>query len=328
VPRGKARKSLELIEASIGILEEIQPATVRAVCYRFFTMRLIDSMLKCETNKVSRQLTDARENGWLPWGWTVDETRGVEAAPTWADPAAFAEAVTRGYRRNNWAAQPVRIEVWSEKGTVRGRLAPVLNQYEVPFRVMHGFASATAVQEIVRASLVSGQPLVALYVGDHDPSGLHMSEGDLPGRLWAYRLRAQIADDASRESPVPRIVRLSLPAEDVEHPELPSFDADTKREDPRWRWYVERYGTPCWELDALSPVVVLRESAEAALAAAWISRHGPATSWLSAQSRRRSLRAPGRGKRLPLWGRDDLAVRLGAGAAVAMPPVSARGRDA
>jgi hypothetical protein len=132
---------------------------------------------------------------------------------------------------------------------------------------MHGFASATAVQEIVRASLVSGQPLVALYVGDHDPSGLHMSEGDLPGRLWAYRLSAQIADDASRESPAPRIVRLSLTAEDVEDPELPSFDADTKREDPRWRWYVERYGTPCWELDALSPVVVLRERAEAAIAA-------------------------------------------------------------
>ncbi len=123
MPRGKARKSLELIEASIGILEEIQPATVRAVCYRFFTMGLIDSMLKCETNKVSRQLTDARENGWLPWGWIVDETRGVEAAPTWADPAAFAEDVTRGYRRNKWAAQPVRSEVWSEKGTVRGRLA-------------------------------------------------------------------------------------------------------------------------------------------------------------------------------------------------------------
>jgi hypothetical protein len=133
MPRGKARKSLELIEASIGILEEIQPATVRAVCYRFFTMGLIASMLKRETNKVSRQLTDARENGWLPWGWIVDETRGVEAAPTWADPAAFAEAVTRGHRRNKWAAQPVRIEVWSEKGTVRGRLAPVLNQYEVPF---------------------------------------------------------------------------------------------------------------------------------------------------------------------------------------------------
>src|SRR3989442_11072133 len=143
-------------------------------------------MKKNETNKVGRQLTDAREAGSIPWEWIVDETRGVEGAPTWADPAAFAEAVTRSYRRNKWAAQPVRIEVWSEKGTVRGTLASVLNHYEVPFRVMHGFASATAVQEIAHAGLVSAQPLVALYVRDWDPSGLHMSEEDLPARLFAY----------------------------------------------------------------------------------------------------------------------------------------------
>jgi hypothetical protein len=77
--------------------------------------------------------------------------------------------------------------VWSEKGTVRGTLAPALNGYEVPFRVMHGFASATAGQEIAYGSLTSVQPLIVLYVGDWDPSGLHMSEADLPKRLHAYR---------------------------------------------------------------------------------------------------------------------------------------------
>ena len=56
----------------------------------------------------------------------------------------------------------MRVEVWSEKGTVRGTLAPILNKYEVPFRVMQGFASATTVQEIAAASLATAQPLVAL----------------------------------------------------------------------------------------------------------------------------------------------------------------------
>jgi len=42
VGRGKSERSLQLIDASIDILEEIQPATVRAVCYRLFTMGLID----------------------------------------------------------------------------------------------------------------------------------------------------------------------------------------------------------------------------------------------------------------------------------------------
>lgn len=36
--RGKSAKSLELIEASLEILRDVQPATVRAVCYWLFTL--------------------------------------------------------------------------------------------------------------------------------------------------------------------------------------------------------------------------------------------------------------------------------------------------
>lgn len=272
--RGKSRRSLELIDACTEILEEIQPATVRAVCYRLFTMGLIDSMAKSETNKVGRQLVDAREAGQIPWAWIVDETRGVEALPTWADPEKFADTVTRAYRRDKWAAQPVRIEVWSEKGTVRGTLAPVLNTYEVPFRVMHGFASATTVQEIAHASLTTEQPLVALYVGDWDPSGLYMTQEDLPGRVFNYRLKLvpQIGlsmawCDEHFDETEPKTLRVALSAEDVADPELPSFPLETKSADPRHGWYREEgYGTRCWELDALSPVV-LRERVEAAIVA-------------------------------------------------------------
>src|SRR5689334_192626 len=96
--RGKARKTLDLIHAARGILAEIQPATVRAVCYRLFTMGLIDSMAKAETNKVSTQLTWAREQGIIPWRWIVDETRAAERVSAWADPAQYVETVKRSYR--------------------------------------------------------------------------------------------------------------------------------------------------------------------------------------------------------------------------------------
>ena len=53
----------------------------------------------------------------------------------------------------------------------------------------------------------------------------------------------------------------------VEDPELPSFSLDTKRGDPRHSWYDDLgYGPRCWELDALSPVI-LRERVEAAIVA-------------------------------------------------------------
>lgn len=253
--RGKSRRSLELIEASIEILREIQPATVRAVCYRLFTLGLIDSMTKNNTNRVGRQLVDAREDSSIPWSWIVDETRSVEALPTWDDPEAFGESVMAGYRRNKWAGQSKRIEVWSEKGTVRGILKPVLDEYEVSFRVMHGYASATAVNQIVDDAW---DDTLALYVGDFDPSGLHMSEVDLPGRLEEY---GGFAPDGSTGL---EIRRVALVAADLA--DLPSFEASTKRRDPRYHWFVTRHGHTCWELDALSPNI-LRDRVGAAILA-------------------------------------------------------------
>ena len=73
--RGKSRQSVELIRAAREILEAIQPASVRAVCDQLFDQKLIASMAKSETNRVSTQLRDARERAMIPWSWIVDETR-------------------------------------------------------------------------------------------------------------------------------------------------------------------------------------------------------------------------------------------------------------
>ena len=238
--RGKSAKSLELIKAARAILAEIQPASVRAVCYQLFVRKLIPDMSKGSTNRVSTQLTYAREHLMIPWHWIVDEARGVEKRQSWRDPAAYAETVRRAYRLDRWEQQPRRYEVWSEKGTVRGTLAPVLDEYGVAFRVMHGYGSATVLHDVAIESWRSPRPIVALYVGDWDPSGLHMSEVDIPRRLAKYggRLRFQ---------------RLALSAEDVDDPGLPSFPAASKVGDTRHDWYVERYGDACWELDAMDP---------------------------------------------------------------------------
>jgi hypothetical protein len=268
--RGKSRRSLELIEACHEILTEIQPATVRAVCYRLFTQRLIASMSKSNTNRVSHQLTEAREQGDIPWAWIVDETREPERVSSWANPAAFVATVRRAYRRDHWALQPHRVEVWSEKGTVRGTLAPVLEEYGVTFRVMHGYASATVVHEVAEQRLADPRPMTALYVGDWDPSGLHMSRIDLPTRLDEHRFHEamrRVLNDQAVAIPSLEVQRVALSDEDVgEERDLPSFDADTKQGDSRWEWFTRLFGDRCWELDALSPVV-LRDRVAAAIRA-------------------------------------------------------------
>jgi hypothetical protein len=248
--RGKSSRSLVLIEAASTILREIQPASIRAVCYRLFTTGHIASMAKSQTNRVSAQLTWAREQGLIPWSWIVDETREAERVNAWQDPAAYVETVKRAYRRDRWADQPQWVEVWSEKGTVRGTLAPVLEEFGVTFRVMHGYASATALYAAARETCGTDKLLTITYVGDWDPSGLHMSEVDLTRRLLRYGGNIHV-------------VRLALTEQDT-RAGLPSFPANTKCRDPRYRWYVDRYGSRCWELDALSPVI-LRDRVEAAI---------------------------------------------------------------
>jgi hypothetical protein len=126
------------------------------------------------------------------------------------------------------------------KRTVRGVLAPILDEFAVTFSVKHGFDSATSINNVANQTHDRDRPLIALYVGDWDPSGLWMSERDLPERLMEYGANVDLQ-------------RIALTDDDVTFGDLPSFPADTKTKDPRHRWFVEKYGTECWELDALPP---------------------------------------------------------------------------
>ena len=143
---------------------------------------------------------------------------------------------------------------------MRGTLLPVLDEFAVTFRVMHGFSSASVVNSIAEATSCADRPLIVFYVGDYDPSGLYMSERDLPERLSRYGGEVDLR-------------RLALTAADVMDPGLPGFDAATKRKDPRYKWFVANHGTRCWELDAMSPPVLRQRVRNAILAeinqAAW-----------------------------------------------------------
>ena len=238
--RGRSQELVDLMAAMYAAAEAAQPITGRGIGYKLFTTDHIPSMARSEMRRVYRLLTIAREDGDIPWDWIVDETRSLERTSTWDDPEQYAEATATSYRRDFWNQQPRRIEVWSEKGTVRGVLGPVLDEFAVGFRVLHGFSGATTLHDVAEDD--DGRPLIILYVGDYDPSGMWMSERDIPERLERYG-----GDHID-------VRRIAITANQTAG--LQSFPAADKRKDPRHSWFVKTFGNLCWELDAMDPRIL------------------------------------------------------------------------
>ena len=267
--RGKSELTHQRVAAAYAYAEENQPVTVRGCAYHLFTRNLIGTMSangKGLTGpaEVSRILTRAREEGDFPWEWIVDEGRGVEGSGAWDDPAEMVEYMLDDYRKNYWTMQPKHVELWSEKSTVRGLLGELIRHYQLPFSVQKGFTSATEAKETtyrVKRAARQGKPFVALYVAHRDPSGLWMSERDLPAGVDYGCLPEHFT-----------IQRVALIKDDLKG--LPSFDLETKKDDPRFRWYQENYHREkCWELDAMNPRALRKCVEEAVLShinlAAW-----------------------------------------------------------
>jgi hypothetical protein len=210
---------------------------------------------------VSELCVIAREEGRLPWEWIVDPTRAEQQVATWKDPVAYGRAVQASYRRDKWADQPTHVSVWSEKATVEGTVRPVLDRYEVPFQVLHGWSGATPVWDAARANLGRHQNTLILYIGDYDPSGMYMSKVDLPQRLARYSSKTPNDKTVDRELALQwlkdvrlEIRRIALTKTDTESlGDGPRFSASDKKDDTRHGWFIQNCGHWCWELDAMSP---------------------------------------------------------------------------
>jgi hypothetical protein len=276
--RGRASKTLAVIDTMVGLAEEMQPCGVRALAYKLFGLKLIAAMVKNETKKVSGWCTIAREEGLMPWEWIEDETRQEECVVTWRDLVGYADTVQRGYRKAKWDDQPVHVMVWTEKATIVGSLRPVLRKYEVPLTVLHGWSGSTTVWDAAAANLKrhydSGKPTLIIYVGDWDPSGMGMSEADLPKRLARYSSNdpadksfSAVSDALLLDHVGITIKRVALTkADTIALGPGPRFPASDKEKDTRHPWFVRTYGDWCWELDALDPNV-LRQRVEDAIVA-------------------------------------------------------------
>lgn len=246
--RAEIRRAREIISEYAA--QGFHTLTVRQIYYQFVSRDFIPNNLQAY-KRLAGILNDARLAGELDWDSIGDNTRNLESPPSWDNPVSIMDAVAKQFRLDPWESQDVRIEVWIEKDALTGVIEPTCRRYRVPYFACRGYTSqseAYAAGKRLGAYADAGQRVLVLHLGDHDPSGLQMTE-DNETRLGMF---GQFEDDERFE-----LRRIALNMDQVRRYNPPPNP--TKMTDSRARGedgYVARYGRSSWELDALSPTVI------------------------------------------------------------------------
>lgn len=231
--------------------------TLRQLYYQMVARGFIANSDR-EYNKLQSAINDGRMAGIVSWTAIEDRTRSLMGLNTQDSPEQAINGLAQNYRRDLWIGQEWRPEVWVEKEAQIGNVAGICNELRIDFFACRGYNSQSnqwRAGQRFADYIRRGQRPIVFHLGDHDPSGVHMTEDN--------------RDRLSLFAGVPIIVqRLGLNMDQVLRIKPPPNPAKLAT-DSRGEGYVEYmdslgYGPSgdndlsaiSWELDALSPLII------------------------------------------------------------------------
>lgn len=220
--------------------------TLRQLYYQFVSRDWLQNTQK-NYKRLGHIVNQGRLAGFIDWEAIEDPLREINALPHYAHPHDVIKHAARWWGQDLWVGQEYRCEVWIEKNALNGIFLPACQRWDVPVLVCRGYTSQSAMYEAgqrFKAMLEDDDPQVprVFYFGDHDPSGLQMTE-DINNRLAMFTGEPNIVE------------RVALTREQIRKYKPPPNPA--KDTDSRFKSYVAEHGTKCWELDALDPPVLV-----------------------------------------------------------------------
>lgn len=244
--------AMEIIDKANKVIGEYKQKgiqlTLRQLYYQFVAR---DWFANDDKNykRLGDVIADGRLCGLVDWDAIEDRTRFLNELSSYDSPKDLLRLTPYWYRRKIWKDQPVYPEVWIEKDALLSVIEGPCDEDRVPYFACRGYASKSA-QHKAAMRLVEiideGQEVVIFHLGDHDPSGIHMTDDNIN---WLRTFVGKHAD-----SGMLRIQRLGLNMDQVEKYEPPPNPA--KELDPRFKNYELLHGSESWELDALDPEVI------------------------------------------------------------------------
>lgn len=252
----KARKTVEQAKA---IIEELgaqgYTLTLRQLYYQMVSRNFIANK-PVEYERLGRIVTDAREIGEIDWYAIEDRGRGCYLPGHVPTPEEVLDGIERQLRLNPWLEQDVFLVVAVEKAALEGVIERPASRWRAPYMSCKGYLSASEAWRTGRrfeAAVQAGKRPVLLHLGDHDPSGLQMTE-DNRRRISLFANEGEFDLEASPPQLLSggiEVNRLALNMDQIEQYDPPPNP--TKLTDSR----ASGYGMDTsWELDALSPKVI------------------------------------------------------------------------
>lgn len=244
-----------VIDQANGIIAEYQAMdlsmTLRQLFYQFVSRDLIPNTTN-SYNRIKSVLNRARLAGLVDWSAIEDRTRDMQGNSHWDSPGAIVRACANQYEVDKWENQEYQPEVWIEKQALIGVIEEPCSDLDIPFCACKGYSSQSemwrAGNRLVTYIEEHDRIPVILHFGDHDPSGVHMTQ-DIENRLRMF-----VEHHTSRHSLIVR--RIALTIDQVEEYDPPPNVA--KQTDARYIEYAAMFGDECWELDALDPPTLVQ----------------------------------------------------------------------
>jgi len=208
--------------------------------YQAVSRGLVEKTEKEYKQTIGRLLVKMRKEGHLNYGWIADGTRWMRKPRTHTGLKNALEDTLRYYRRDVWQDQGVYVEVWCEKEAMAGVLYEETYKWDVPLFVTRGFSSITFLHSAAQEINATEKPTYLYYLGDHDPSGLGISQ----------QVEAGLRQHVSKHIPI-HFERICITPEQIEQYQLPT--RPTKQTDSR----AKGFKGDSVELDAM-PARILR----------------------------------------------------------------------
>jgi hypothetical protein len=261
-------KGYEDFDTALWRIAEAQhPISVRGLYYQAEVAGLVEKTEKGYGLVQRRCLLMRRqysECGLFPYWWITDNSRMVWTLDRYDDTSEFMSGVAELYRRNYWATEDVRVEVWIEKEALSGVIYnTVVREWGVDLYVQKGFSSASYIYSAAETIKRIGKPTHIYVLSDFDPSG----------KCSLAKIKPELKRHLGSEIPI-WVHDLAVTPAQIKKWKLPTRPTKTKNNSHYARFKAE-YGdlaqTSC-ELDAIPPNE-LRAMVGNAIERHWSNKH-------------------------------------------------------